>query len=80
MAVSAKQKLELMKLADAVAREKSIDRGNRDFGDGRCHRQCGQGALTERKTKCTTESTQEGRTAAVGHMCGETVDNSGNQI
>ncbi len=63
-------KLELLQIADAVAREKSIDRGDRDRGDGRRHRQGGARPLRQRDRRSRRDRRQEGRAAAVAPHAG----------
>ena len=68
MAVSA-NRLELLQIADAVAREKSIDRDHRDHGDGGCDRQGGALALRRGDRRPRRDQCQDRRAAARRATC-----------
>ena len=69
MAVSA-NRLELLQIADAVAREKSIDRSDRDHRDGGCDREGGALALRRRDRRPRRDQSQDRRAAAVAPHAG----------
>ena len=80
MAVSA-NRLELLQIADAVAREKSIDRGDRHRRHGGRDRQGGALALRRRDRSARRDQSQDRRAAAVApHARGRQVENPSTQI
>ena len=81
MAVSA-NRLELLQIADAVAREKSIDRTHRDHRHGGRDRQGGALALRRGDRRPRRDQSEDRRAAARRATCwwSTTVENPSNQI
>ena len=82
MAAVSANKLELLQIADAVAREKSIDRSIVISANGGCHRQGGSRALRLRRRTCMPRSIRRPASCSLPATCSWSiqVENYANQI